>query len=69
MAKKNQHISIDDFLRDNLQATLREELGKRQIEKVEMPSSFVTSLNPMMPLRPYQKDAFQYFFFVLGQRI
>ena len=62
MAKKVQQISIDDFLRDNLQATLREELGKRQIEKVEMPSSFSTALNPMMPLRPYQKEAFQYFF-------
>ena len=62
MAKKNQQINIGDFLRDNLQATLQRELGKRQIEKVEMPSSFATALNPMMPLRPYQKEAFQYFF-------
>lgn len=62
MAKKQQEISIEDFLRDNLQNTLRMELGKKQIERVEMPSSFATALNPMMPLRPYQTEAFQYFF-------
>lgn len=62
MAKKQQEISIEDFLRDNLQNTLRLELGKQQIERVEMPSSFATALNPMMQLRPYQTEAFQYFF-------
>lgn len=62
MAKRQQEISIDDFLRDNLQATLRSELGRKQIERVEMPSSFATALNPMMRLRPYQTEAFQYFF-------
>lgn len=62
MAKKQQEISIDDFLRDNLQNTLRLELGKKQIEHVEMPASFATALNPMMRLRPYQTEAFQYFF-------
>lgn len=63
MARRaQQQISIDDFLRDNLQATIRNYVGTKQIEKVEMPSSFATSLNPMMPLRPYQKEAFQYFF-------
>lgn len=62
MAKKLQEISIDEFLRDNLQATLRSEIGRKQIERVEMPSSFATALNPMMPLRPYQTEAFQYFF-------
>ena len=62
MTKKQQEISIEDFLRDNLQATLRSEIGRKQIERVEMPSSFATALNPMMPLRPYQTEAFQYFF-------
>lgn len=62
MAKKQQEISIEDFLRDNLQNTLRQELGKKQIERVEMPSSFAMGLNPMMQLRTYQKEAFQYFF-------
>ena len=62
MAKKQQEISIEDFLRDNLQATLRSEIGRKQIERVEMPSSFATALNPMMQLRPYQTEAFQYFF-------
>ncbi|MDE5809889.1 MAG: DEAD/DEAH box helicase family protein [Muribaculaceae bacterium] len=62
MAKKVQQINIDEFLRDNLQAKLREQLGKKHIEKTELPLSFATSLNPMMVLRPYQKEAFQYFF-------
>lgn len=66
MAKKQQKISIEDFLRDNLQNTLRVELGKKQIERVEMPSSFATALNPMMQLRPYQTEAFQYFFSYWG---
>lgn len=61
MAKKQQEVSIDDFLRDNLQNTLRMELGKQQIERVKMPSSFSTALNPMMRLRQYQTEAFQYF--------
>lgn len=63
MARRaQQQISIDDFLRDNLQSTVRNYVGMKQIEKVEMPTSFATALNPMMPLRPYQKEAFQYFF-------
>lgn len=62
MAKKQQELSIDDFLRDNLQSTLRSELGRKQIDRVEMPSSFASALNPMMKLRPYQTEAFQYFF-------
>lgn len=63
MAKERLEISIEDFLRDNLQNTIRQELGKKQIERVEMPSYFATALNPMMRLRPYQTEAFQYFFF------
>ena len=62
MAKKQKAISVDDFLRDNLQNTLRIELGKKQIERVEMPTYFTTALNPMMRLRTYQTEAFQYFF-------
>lgn len=61
MAKKQQEFSIDDFLRNNLQAKVREEIGKRMIEKTEMPEYFSTTLNPLMQLRPYQKEAFQYF--------
>lgn len=63
MAKKQlQGLSIEDFLRNNLQSKLREEIGRKQIERVEMPSCFATALNPMMRLRPYQTEAFQYFF-------
>lgn len=61
MAKKTKEISIEDFLRDNLQSMLRTEIGKKTIERIEMPSSFASALNPMMRLRPYQTEAFQYF--------
>lgn len=61
MAKRLKEISIEDFLRDNLQSTLREELGRKSIERTEMPEYFGTSLNPYMKLRPYQREAFQYF--------
>lgn len=44
MAKERLEISIEDFLRDNLQNTIRQELGKKQIERVEMPSYFATAL-------------------------
>ena len=61
MVKKRKEISIEDFLRDNLQATLQRELGKKSIERTEMPDYFGTSLNPYMKLHPYQCEAFQYF--------
>lgn len=49
MIKKIQpEISIDEFLRNNLQATLRSELGRKQIESTELPESFSASLNPAM---------------------
>lgn len=60
MAKK-QTFDMESYLRNNLQSKLQIELGKRLIEKTEMPEYFSTSLNPLMPLRPYQKEAFQYF--------
>ncbi len=60
MAKK-QAFSMEDYLRDNLQATLQKEFGRKTIERTEMPEYFGTSLNPLMPLRPYQKEAFKYF--------
>lgn len=60
MAKK-QVFNMEDYLRNNLQSALREEFGRKTIERTEMPEYFVTSLNPLMPLRPYQKEAFQYF--------
>ncbi len=52
---------MEDYLRGNLQSKLRDEFGRRNIESTEMPEYFGTSLNPSMPLRPYQKEAFQYF--------
>lgn len=61
MAKKQKELNIEDFLRDNLQAVLRQELGRKHIEDVAMPEYFATSLNPMKPFRPYQTEAFQYF--------
>lgn len=58
---KQQTFDMETYLRNNLQVKLQIELGKRTIEKTEMPECFSTSLNPLMPLRPYQKEAFQYF--------
>lgn len=44
-----------------LQDIIREEFGKRSIENTALPEYFATSLNPMLKLRPYQKECFQYF--------
>lgn len=44
-----------------LQDIIREEFGKRSIENIAMPEYFAPSLNPMLKLRPYQKECFQYF--------
>ena len=43
-----------------LQDTLREEFGKRTIAETELPKYFTTSLNPIMKLRPYQKECFPF---------
>ena len=51
---------MEDYLRNNLQTSLREEFGRKTIERTDIPEYFETSLNPLMPLRPYQKEAFQY---------
>lgn len=61
MAKRTKEISIEDFLRDNLQAKVRNEVGRRTLEQTKLPDYFDTSLNPYMKLRPYQREAFQYF--------
>ena len=45
----------------NLQDTLREEFGKRNIEHIQLPSYFSDSLSPMRALRPYQEECFRYF--------
>lgn len=58
---KKQAFNMEEYLRNNLQSTLREEFGRKTIEKTELPENVSSSLNPMMPLRPYQKEAFQYF--------
>lgn len=50
-----------------LQDTLREEFGKRTIAETELPKYFTTSLNPIMKLRPYQKECFQYFITLLAK--
>ncbi len=52
---------MEDYLRGNLQARLRDEFGRKGIKDTGMPACFGTALNPSMPLRPYQKEAFQYF--------
>lgn len=58
MAKKN---SDKQTPKKNLQDLLREEFGKRDIESVQMPEYFGTTLNPAMKLRPYQVECFRYF--------
>ena len=45
----------------NLQDIIREEFGKRTIERTEIPEYFTTSLNPAFKLRPYQEECFKYF--------
>lgn len=45
----------------NLQDALREEFGKRYIERLQLPSYFSDSLSPMRILRPYQEECFRYF--------
>lgn len=56
MAKQNNRQP-----KPNLQDLLREEFGKRYIEKVELPDYFAKSLNPALKLRPYQEECFRYF--------
>lgn len=46
---------------DDLQGLLRDEYGRRFLDKVEMPPYFATCLKPSMKLRPYQTECFQYF--------
>lgn len=58
---KKQTFDIKSYLGNNLQSKLQREFGKQPIESTDMPEYFSTSLNPLMPLRPYQKEAFQYF--------
>jgi type III restriction enzyme len=60
MAKK-QVFNMEDYLRNNLQSKLCMKLGEIPIRHTKLPEYFGTSLNPLMPLRPYQKEAFQYF--------
>lgn len=46
---------------ENLQSILREEFGRRHIESMPLPDCLTASLNPMLELRPYQKECFRYF--------
>lgn len=58
---QKQTFDIKSYLENNLQRTLQREFGNQSIKATDMPEYFGTSLNPLMPLRPYQKEAFQYF--------
>lgn len=44
-----------------LHQLLIEELGKRTIEKTELPNCIAGNLNPVFPMRSYQQKAFQFF--------
>jgi len=44
-----------------LHQTLIEELGKRTIERTELPTAVTGNLNPAFTIRPYQSRAFQFF--------
>ncbi len=44
-----------------LHQLLIEELGKRTIEKTELPNTITGNLNPLFAMRPYQQKAFQFF--------
>lgn len=43
-----------------LQKIIREEFGKRAIERTEIPSVITNNLAPSKPLRPYQRETLQY---------
>lgn len=43
-----------------LQEIIREEFGKRAIERTEIPSYIINNLSPSKILRPYQREALQY---------
>lgn len=43
-----------------LQEIIREEFGKRAIERTEIPSVIINNLAPSKPLRPYQRETLQY---------
>lgn len=40
---------------------LQLELGKKNIEKTELPNCIAGNLNPAFPMRPYQQKAIQFF--------
>ena len=40
---------------------LQLELGKKNIEKTELPNCITGNLNPAFPMRLYQQKAFQFF--------
>lgn len=40
---------------------LREEVGKRVIQRIEMPLAIRQNLHPKMEMRPYQEEAFRHF--------
>lgn len=44
-----------------LQQLLKEELGKKFIEKKELPDYLETSLSPTRKMRPYQEECLRYF--------
>ena len=44
-----------------LRQTLIEEFGKRTIENTELPAVIAGNLNPAFSIRPYQKQAFQFY--------
>lgn len=44
-----------------LQQLLKEELGKKFIEKKELPDYLETSLSPLRKMRPYQEECLKYF--------
>ena len=45
----------------SLHQILIEELGKRTIDKTDLPGIITDNLNPNLPMRPYQHKAFQFF--------
>ena len=57
--KKLTDISVEDFLRDNLQEEINKEFGRRSVTGLQMPEYFTSALNPRMPLRPYQREALE----------
>lgn len=58
---KTLAFNMEEFLRNNLQENLMRRYGENPIKATPLPDYLNGALNPLMSLRPYQIEVFQYF--------